>query len=203
MTIRLALQSSAKIFSNVFSPPAVSAAMGLMASWHDQSFWPGLLRALIYGFLISLIPLALVIYLVRTGRVNDLHMSLSSRDRRIPYLVGFIGAVAACLLFALWGGSPLLTALAACNVVGLGALGLINNRWLISNHTASAMMVASFGVYIYGAGAVIWSLPLISLVWWSRWLLRKHTPAQLAAGLLVGAAPVILLAFFSWRFSLL
>jgi hypothetical protein len=198
MMLRIGLQTSAKIFSNVLSPPAVSAAMGFLVAWENHAFWQGLFLALIYGVLISLIPLSLVIFLVKTGRVGDLHMSLSAKDRRIPYLAGFLGAVAAFLIFALWGGSPLLTALAACNAIGLAVLGLINNLWLISNHSASAMLVASFGVYIFGFGSALWSLPLVGLVVWSRWLLRKHTPAQLGAGLLVGVAPVILLFVFSW-----
>lgn len=197
MSPKVDLYFSAKVFSNILSPPAVAAATGFMVAWQDLPFWPGLILATIYGFLISLIPLILVIFLLKSGRVADLHLSLSKKDRRVPYLVGFLGALGAFGLFAWWGGSPLLTALAACNVVGLAVLGLINNLWLISNHTASAMMAASFGVYLFGAGAAYWSLPLVGLVVWSRWLLRKHTPAQLAAGLLVGAAPVFLLAVFS------
>jgi len=195
------LHSSAHLFSNLFSPPAVLAALGFIVAWQEHPFWAGALRAVIYGALASLLPLALVIYLVKTGRVGDLHMSLSPQQRRIPYLVGFLGALLAFFLFYSWGDSPLLTALAACNVLGLGALGLINNFWLISNHTASAMLVAVFSAYIFGWQTGLWLLLLVGLVIWSRWQLGKHTFSQLAAGLLVGAAPVILLAEFGWLVS--
>jgi membrane-associated phospholipid phosphatase len=178
----------------LFSPPAVSAALGFLVVWQEHPFWEGALRAIIYGTLTSLVPLAMVIYLVKIGRVGDIHMSLSPQQRRIPYLVGFLGALLAFILFYLWGDSPLLTALAACNVLGLGALGLINNFWLISNHTASAMLVAVFSAYVFGWQTGLWLLLLVGLVVWSRWQLRKHTFSQLVAGLLVGAAPVILLA---------
>jgi len=186
--------SSAHLFSNLFSPPAVAATLGFIVAWQEHPFWAGTLRATLYGALTCLVPLAMVIYLVKIGRVGDIHMSLSPQQRRIPYLVGFLGALLAFILFYLWGDSPLLTALAACNVLGLGALGLINNFWLISNHTASAMLVAVFSAYVFGWQTGLWLLLLVGLVVWSRWQLRKHTFSQLVAGLLVGAAPVILLA---------
>lgn len=198
MTIQTTLQNSAKVFSNVFSPPAVSAAFGFLVAWQEASFWPGLVHALAYGAMISLLPVVLVVYLLKKGKVDDLHMSLAPEQRRIPYLVAFLGALAAFLLLYAWGRSPLLITLAACNVIGLAALGLMNNLWLVSNHSASVMMVAAFSVYVFGLKSAIWSIPLVAVVIWSRWLLRKHTLPQLALGLLVGAAPVFIFAGIGW-----
>ncbi|MFM8321173.1 MAG: hypothetical protein ACKOC5_09690 [Chloroflexota bacterium] len=201
--MRAALHAAARLFSNLLSPPAVSAALGFAVAWKQHGFWPGALRGLVFGALVSLAPLILVVYLYKTGRISDLHMSRSLSQRHLPYLAAFLSALAAFLVFAAWEGLrrpglPALTGLAACSTVCLGLLGVINRAWLISNHTASIMLAALYTVFLYGAPAAWLILPLVALVIWSRWLLDKHTPLQMAAGLLVGAAPVIILAGLGW-----
>ncbi len=192
------LAPTARLLSNVVSPPVVTAVFGFAIAWEDSSFWAGVLHAAIYGALVCLLPMACVVYLLKRGRIQDLHMSNAPHQRRLPYLVSFVCALAAFLIFYAWGVSPMLSALAACNVLGLAALGVINHFWLVSNHTASITMVAAFSAQVFGWHTAIWSLPLVGLVTWSRWLLRKHTLAQLAVGFVVGTAPVMLLAWLGW-----
>lgn len=199
MRLKRALPPVARWLSNLVSPPVVTAVFGFVIAWQDHASWLGMLRALLYGALTCLLPVLLVLYLLKTGRIKDLHMSNAPEQRRIPYLASFLCAAAAFLLFHSLGDAPMLSALAACNVLGLAALGLINNFWLVSNHTASVSMVAAFSACLFGWHTVLWSLPLVGLVTWARWLLRKHTLAQLAAGFAVGVAPVLLFAGLGWR----
>ena len=66
---------AARIFSNLVSPPTIFAAVGMALAWHELPFWPGFLWAAVYGLTSSLLPIFFVLYLLKTGRIAELHMS--------------------------------------------------------------------------------------------------------------------------------
>jgi len=183
----------ARLYSDIVSPPVVSAALGFSVVWVELPFWPGLAWAAAYGIMVSLIPICVVLFLLRRGVIGDLHIS-NRRERHIPYLVGFACALLALVVVSAFAGSRLLRSLAVCNTVGLAALGSINTRWLISNHTASVMLAVTFAGFVFGATVGVALMPLVGLTFAARLWLRRHSVAQLIAGLLVGAAPVLVLA---------
>jgi len=168
-------QPTARILSDLLSPPMVFAALGFVVAWFELPFWAGLLRGAIYGVLISLLPLIFVVYLLKTGRVGDLHLR-DRQHRRIPYLISFSGSVAAFLLFRRLEGGELLLSLAIGNMLGF--------------------MAVAFVAFLYGVFSLVTLSPLILMVFYARWYLRRHTLAQLMAGLLVGGGTVALLAWF-------
>jgi membrane-associated phospholipid phosphatase len=179
----------ARLFSNIVSPPVMFAVLGLVIAWHELDFWPGLGWAVVYGLLVSLSPILFILYLLRTGRIAELHMS-DTRERHLPYLsaVGF--AALTLLIIHLADGPELLRCLTLFNLVELTALGLINVFWLISIHATGIMATAVIVGLIFGWGAA-WALaPLVILVCWVRLFLKRHTPAQVIAGLALGVASV-------------
>jgi hypothetical protein len=149
--------------------------------------------AILYGLLISLLPLGIVLYMLKTGRISDLHIH-NRQERHIPYLITFIGSVIALIVAHAFGGSQLLRSLLVCNTVGLAFLGFINARWLISNHTAAIMQAAVFSGFVFGHIVSVALTPVVGLTFLARLILRRHTVAQLVAGSLVGAVPVLVLA---------
>lgn len=198
MDRRQILPSTASLISNLVSPPVVAIVIGFVIGPQESDRLSGLAGAVAHALLMGLAPLAVVVYLYRTGRIVDLHMSNAPEQRRIPYLVAFLCALATLALFLAWRTLPLFTVLAACNVFVMGALMLINNYWLVSNHAASIALAAMFGAYVFGGRSLVYSLPLIALVIWARWIQRKHSVPQLVAGILVGAAPVLVFAGLGW-----
>jgi membrane-associated phospholipid phosphatase len=106
--------------------------------------------------------------------------------------------VVALVIVNVFGGSQLLRSLIICNIAGLATLGFINIYWLISNHTASMMLATLFVGFTFSVTASIALIPLVGLVFWARFLLGRHTVAQLIAGLFVGAAPVLILTNFGY-----
>jgi hypothetical protein len=197
LTSSLATIQFARIFSNVVSPPSIFALLGLVVAWATLPFWPGLAWAAMYGFLISLVPLGVIIYLLKTGRVSDLHMR-NKNERHIPYLVGLICAVLALVVTSLLGAPDLLSSLIVCNIIGLVTLGFINMYWLISSHTASIMLATLFIGFVISLKAAIALVPIIGLTIFARLVLRRHTVPQLVVGLLAGAAPVLILAYLGY-----
>ena len=183
----------ARVYSNIVSPPVVAAALGFSVAWVDWPFWQGLVWAAIYGVMTSLLPMGVVVYMLKKGYISDLHIS-NRRERHIPYLVGVICSVVAVAIVTRFGGSQLMRSLAVCNAIGLAALGSINAGWQISNHTASIMAATIFLGLVFGTAVSFALLPLVGMTFMARWWLRRHTVAQLIAGMLVGAAPILVLA---------
>ena len=143
--------------------------------------WKG--TAVVAG--ITILPLlAIVIRNVRRGRWSD--HDVSRRDQRAGlYLVAApLVLLAALVLYFLGASTSMLRAVGAA--AAMLAVGLAANRWLkISMH----MMCAAFCGVLLGR-LYPWtpalSIPFTAAVAWSRWKLERHTPLEIALGLVLG-----------------
>ncbi len=174
----------ARLFSNIISPPVIFAALGLALAWRAQPGWAALPWAALYGFWTSLAPILFVVYLLKTGRIGDI--SMTKEERRLPYLVGTICAAITFGLLTWLHGPVLLRHLTIFNLIGLAFLGLVTIFWQISHH-ATAITAAGWLVQaVFGATAGWFMFGLAVLVCANRLYLRRHTPAQLLAGIVWG-----------------
>lgn len=188
---RTGLVKAARIYSNVVSPPVMFAVVGLAFGLYSLPGWPGFWWAAVYGLLVSLAPILVVVYLLQTGRIAELHMS-NTRERNIPYLSAILFAGIAYGLNAAFDGPDLLRCLALFNVIELIMLTVINHFWLISLHSTGAMATAVLIGLVFGWPlALLIGSPLVISVCWVRLFLKRHTPAQIVAGLVLGAAVVL------------
>lgn len=75
--------------------------------------------------------------------------------------------------------------------VGLAMMMLVTTWWKVSIHTAVASGVTV--VLILACGTwMVWLLPGVAVIGWSRVALRDHTPAQTVVGaLLSGLAAAV------------
>ena len=187
-----------RTFTNIVSPPVIFAVLGFLFAWTQVPFLEGLLWGVLYGVLISLVPIIYVVWLLRTGQIQDINMT--RQQRRVPYLVGTLCAVAAALAIYFGGGPSNLFHLALLNIIAIGAMGLINLFWQISNHSTSAVGAAVVCGAVFGQ-LVGWLLvPLVLAVCAARLYLKRHTPSQLVAGAILGAASaggLLLAGYFS------
>ena len=186
---------AARLFSNVVSPPVIFALLGLAMALAELPLWPALFWSAVYGFWVSLAPIIYVVYLLRSGRISDLHMSATG-ERHSPYVVGVLGSITALVLIAAFGGPYLLLCLAIASTITLAALALITYFWLISIHATSISAAALIMGVVYGPWAAILLLPLVAVVSWVRLYLRRHTLAQVAAGLALGVGVVAVVTWF-------
>lgn len=180
--------AAARFFSHVVSPPVIFAVLGLALAWRALPGWAGVGWAAVYGFWVCLAPILYVVYLLRTGQIGDI--SMTQRERRIPYLVGTLSSAVA-FAFVHWGGGPaLLRCLTLFNIVTLAVLGLITLFWQISHHATAITAAGWIGQAVFGNPVGWIMLGLALIVYLNRLYLRRHTPAQLAAGILWGTAAV-------------
>ncbi|MEZ4590945.1 MAG: phosphatase PAP2 family protein [Chloroflexota bacterium] len=193
---RTGFVKAARIYSNVVSPPVMFAVVGLVFGLYALPNWVGFLWAVVYGLLVSLAPILVVVYLLKTGRIAELHMS-NTRERNIPYISAVFFAAIAYGLIAGFNGPELLRCLALFNVIELTGLAVINHFWLISLHATGAMATAVLVTLVFGwATGLLVGIPLVGSVCWVRLFLKRHTPAQIVAGLGLGTAVVLVLVPF-------
>ena len=189
---RVGLVRLARIFSNVVSPPVMFAVLGLALALRAKPLWPALGWAAVYGFFVSLGPILFVLYLLRTGRIMELHMS-DTRERHLPYVVAALGSLIVVALLLALKGPKLLVCLALFNLLTLYTIGVVNTRWLISFHAAAAMAMDTIVALVFGPAAGLALSPVVGLVFVVRLYLRRHTASQVMAGLVVGAFSVLVL----------
>jgi membrane-associated phospholipid phosphatase len=187
---RTGLVKVARTFSNVISPPVMFALLGLAIPLRTLPFWPGFAWAAMYGLLVSFAPILFVLYLLRTGRISELHMSNTS-ERHLPYAAAVGFALLAFGIVNWLDGPELLRCLLIFNIVELTALGVINIWWLISIHTTGIMATWLIVGLVWGWVASLIVVPFVILVSWVRLYLRRHTPAQVLAGFALGIASVL------------
>jgi membrane-associated phospholipid phosphatase len=181
---------AARLFSNVVSPPVMFAVVGLFAALASVPFLEALAWAAIFGFFVSLAPILFVLHLLRTGRIAELHMSNTS-ERNLPYLVAILGSLIVWGLLALLDGPELIRCLTQLNIVSLVAIAIINRYWLISFHSMAAAAMSTVMGLIFGPAVGMVMVPLVGLVVAVRLYLRRHTVAQVIAGILLGLGCVL------------
>jgi membrane-associated phospholipid phosphatase len=192
---RIGAVRAARVYSNVVSPPTIFVVLGLALAWHELPLLPGFLWAAVYGLIVSLAPILFVLYLLKTGRIKELHMS-NTGERHLPYLSAVFFALLVYGLIVWFDGPELLRCLSLFNVVELVALALINIFWLISIHATGVMAALVIVGLVYGWAYSLIVLPFVVSVVWVRLYLKRHTPMQVTAGLLLGVVSVLVLTLF-------
>jgi hypothetical protein len=119
----------ARIFSNIVSPPVIFALLGLALSLVDNELGAGLAWAAVFGFFVSLAPILFILFMMRMGKISDLHMN-TRQERYLPYLVSIVSSAVVLLAIYLLDGPPLLSCLTILNIIVLAILGLVNAFWL-------------------------------------------------------------------------
>jgi hypothetical protein len=144
----------------------------------------GLSWALLCIFLTSGLSLLYLVYLTRSGKVSD-PRAIPRAERVGPLRVVAALHVAAFAMVSLLGGpAELRAALLSYTLATLGfaALTPVSN---LSLHAAGVSGTAVCLAYVFGAWGLLGFL-LLPPVLWARLALGRHTPLELALGILVG-----------------
>ena len=186
-------ETMARWVSNVLCPPVVATFFAIAFVSYivpdPRMSWRWMVFALL---LIALPPLAYVIWLVRRGELDDIHMPV--RETRLKPLSVMLAWILVCaFMLQKWNAPRSLDLLLLAVLLQTSVLSLITLFWQISFHSAAISAAAATAVAIGGTTA--WPITitlLVPLVGWSRVRLRRHTLRQVTAGCLVGATLALL-----------
>jgi membrane-associated phospholipid phosphatase len=141
------------------------------------------------------IPAFIVDRGVRTGRYTDHHLR-EREQRAVPLGLAALSVATGVVVLLVAGAPREISALQVAVLVTVAVATGITLVWKVSFHTAVVAAAASVLTLL---GGPWWALSWVAVpvVGWARLVLRAHTLAQVAAGLVVGAGvttAVLLLA---------
>lgn len=176
----------AYLTSLLLSPPVVWAVWAFAIAWKSEAERLASLQfAALFAFAVCAAPMLFVSFMVRGGRISDLNLR-ESRERYIPYSIAIIGGIFCALAFGHFSADPVLYALTLVTIAEL-ALMLVGTLFMhISFHAAGMASIISATALIYDLRAGLIFLPALLLVVLARLALRRHTPAQIILGALIG-----------------
>jgi hypothetical protein len=150
----------------------------------------GLLWAVLCIFLTSGLSLLYLVYLTRSGKVGD-PRAIPRAERVGPLRVVAALHVAAFAIVTLLGGPAELRAALlsyALATLGFVALTPVSN---LSLHAAGVSGTAVCLAYVFGTWGFL-ALFLLPPVLWARLALGRHTPLELALGVLIGGGATLI-----------
>jgi membrane-associated phospholipid phosphatase len=181
----------ARIFSTICNPFVTALALFVILAHAFRNDTTGYFELLFTSTVFTSIgPMFFVLWLYATGRIDDLDMSRrAEREAVFSAFVVFylLGVVALWLIHA----PPMLIATMAGYTASALVVQLITRFWKISTHAIGITAPLVALAVLYGWQAVPF-IVLIPIVCWSRVYLKAHTPAQVLAGVALGAFTVLL-----------
>jgi len=174
----------ANLTSIIFSPFLVGLALILLVSFESTASILDAIKWSLILIALSILPIYLVVvYLVRSNKLDGILGSIRQQRSKIYALAAILAGIGCIILFYL--KAPLIMlALFATGFFGTAIFMGINLWWKISLHTAFIAASVTLLVILYGFIAAV-AIVLIPLVAWSRLELESHSPAQLVAGALL------------------
>ncbi len=193
-TVQYARLYWARVISNLLSPPMVWAVLVFpMAFRYADSPARALLWGFTYGILVCLMPLLYIMWMVRHGKIGDLHMK-ERKERMLPFLFSMGCTTIAWQVLRAMGAPPMLPMVAIFTLVELVVMSAITLVWQISMHAMSIGVAVVASGIVFGPATAILLAPLMPIVGIARLKLERHTLGQVVAGLFIGAIiPLLLL----------
>ena len=194
-----AVNTLSLLLTGVFSPLLVPTYACAMALWITHlAILPERTRflvSLIVFLLTAAAPLAVIIFMMRAGKVSDSSIS-HRRERGVPFLVTALCYLGVYLFMTHIRAPHWLAMFYAGACASTVMAFVINLFWKISAHGMVMGGLCAMVLFIAVKGlAVVWMMPWITgvvliagAVGSARLYLGRHTPWQVYAGLLLGAA---------------
>jgi hypothetical protein len=175
--------SLARRVTDLLEPKNWILAVTVLIGWHSGHLagigW-GLLGAL-FG---AILPTLFIKRGMRRGRFADRHVG--AREHRLIVMAFIIASVTTGVCLQAFGGAPRpVLALTVTMLAAITVLMAITVVWKISVHCAVSSGATIMLALTYGP-ALLSLYALVALVAWSRAELKDHTPAQAAAGTILG-----------------
>ena len=187
MSAVVSRRTLAAVITEIFAPAPLTALAVAIVAWHSAPTPAAALGwALAGGAFAPLLPLAHLLRQVRAGRISDHHVAV--REQRPRILASALLSVGAglALLAALGAPRPLLALLIA-GASAIAAALVVSLRWKLSVHMVAVGGILTVCTILFGP-VVLALVPVVPLIGWARIELAAHTPAQVAAGVLLGTA---------------
>jgi len=179
-------ERAAKLVSLIGQPPFLAiipfAAVCMSLS---QDIQHGIVCTLVCIFAAAILPISIIMYFSRRYSNSDRLDVERKEDRMIPLVAGVLAYGLGVLILYLIQAPWLATVLMICYTMVTAAILAITPYWKISIHSCG-VVGPSMGLAVAFWPWGLLYIVLLPAVAWSRYVLRKHTPLQLAMGAILG-----------------
>ncbi len=184
-----------RLVSDILSPPVVWGVLALPIAFRDApSRGQALLWAAVYITIVCVVPIVYVAWMVRKGKITDIHMKVREQRMR-PLIVSLVCTAVAWWTLRFLGAPPVVPLLAISSFIQLALITGITMVWQISLHAMSITGAAITSGLLFGLTPALLIAPLIVLVAAARLKLKRHTVGQILGGAALGLiVPITLLS---------
>jgi len=179
---------AAKLITDALAPWVVIIIVcGLVAADATGTIGGTLLWGSVTAAFTSVIPMGIIAWGIRRGRISDVHVK--HRSQRIRPLIAIMASATVGLVIMWLASAP--TTVMALNwtlVTGVLTTGAITMIWKISFHTAVSTATAMIIGVLFGWWWIPPAMLAVAAIGWSRVRLGDHTVAQVLVGAAWGAA---------------
>ncbi len=179
-------ERAARIVSTVFQPPFIGVFAFVLLSTLCDNAADAAVCALVSVVFSVVLPMGIIVFYARKFGNKDLDV-VRREDRSAPLIIGSSMYALGTLALYLIDTPRIVWVLMLCYAVVTFSVYIVSKWWKISIHAIGCIGPTMGLVYAFGWPGLllIISYPLVV---WSRYVLRKHTPAQLIVGGLLGFA---------------
>ena len=133
---------------------------------------------------VAVLPTVITYYFsIKMGRKDG---DIPDRTKRyIPMAIGIVSYAIGSAVLYLADAPRIVTVLMVCYAVVTAVMLIVTFYWKISIHAVGVVGPTMALAYVYWPWGLLFGLLFIPIAW-SRYVLKRHTPAQLLAGALVG-----------------
>ena len=176
----------AHFVSLIVSPPVVWTVWVYSVSLPSAANrGTALLHASLFALSICILPMLFVAYMVRIGKIGDLHMR-QSRERFIPYTIAIVLGSISGFIFLRLEADPIYWIVTLVSIVELTIILFGTFFVHISLHAMAMASIVSATALMYGFVQSLVFVPLLLLVALARLVLKRHTSLQVLIGVLIG-----------------
>ena len=133
----------------------------------------------------NFIPFITVLFLKNTGKISDLDAS-QKEQRFLPLLLGVLYAGSGFIVLNYLNAGDLVRGLMFCYMTNTIIIIVITKYWKISIHAAGVAGPLT-ALWIHGVHSPFVVIFIVSILGWSRIILKAHNISQVLAGFILGS----------------
>lgn len=179
------LRKTARLISTIFVPPSFTLIIFTFLTFYLETELTKkiilLSVTLTFGFLFHIF---LFFYLMKKGKIAD-HDATIKEERTFPFIIATGFYIIGLIILYFFEINSVSLSFWFCYISNTLIIIFINKYWKISIHALGAAGPLGLIFYLFGS-SVLFFLPLVILIGWTRIYLKCHTPMQVAGGLLFG-----------------
>ena len=174
----------AQIISFFAQAPFISIPVFILLCMQADTVSDIVLFSAISIFFATLVPTVVVMIIAKRTGNEDVDI-VRREDRMVPLAIGTLSYLLGTVILYAMDSPRIVWVAMLCYCINTVVIMLITTKWKISIHATGCVGPSMALAYVFGwqGGLLIIILPVVV---YCRYVLRKHTPAQLAAGALLG-----------------